>query len=264
MPCITLLSDFGLQDASVAIARGILMQHVPDAELVDISHLVDPFNIQQAAYLLLSAYSKFPKGSCHLLLFDIFSVERPRLMLCEIDGQFLLAPDNGILSLAFGESVSSVWECYEQPAQTSFSEWMHANGRTISGLSRQRPGELGLKASELSVSKRSWQPTQDGNSLECHVIHIDRFENVIVNLTRQQFDEFGKGRNFRIQFMREEEITELSNHFFNVPEGQQLCRFNSTGFLEICINKGKAASLLGFKLYREGQFIYNTIKINFE
>jgi S-adenosylmethionine hydrolase len=264
MPCITLLSDFGLQDASVAIARGILMQHVPEAELVDITHLVDPFNIQQAAYLLLSAFPKFPKGSCHVLMFDIFSDERPRLMLCEHEGQYLLAPDNGILSLAFGDALENAWECYELPPSGHFSDWMHATARTISGLFNQKPKEVALKTGKLSVSKRSWRPAEDGNSLECHVIHIDRFENVVVNLTRRQFEEFGKGRRFRIQFMREEEITELSTHFFNVPEGHQLCRFNSTGFLEICINRGKAASLLGFKLYREGLFIYNTIKINFE
>lgn len=264
MPCITLLSDFGLQDASVAIARGILMQHVPESELVDITHQVDPFNIQQAAYLTLAAFPNFPRESCHVLLFDIFSVERPRLILCARQGQYLLAPDNGIMSLAFGEDIESAWECYELGPSGRFGDWVHAIGKTIAGLWKTSPEEMGLQPTRLSVSKRSWQPLQDGNALECHVIHIDRFENVVVNLTRRQFEEFGRGRKFRIQFMREEAITELSTHFFNVAEGQQLCRFNSTGFLEICINRGRAASLLGFKLYREGLFIYNTLKIYFE
>ena len=102
------------------------------------------------------------------------------------------------------------------------------------------------------------------NTVECHVVHIDRYENVVINLTRQQFDEIGQGRPFRIQFMRDEEIKQLSTHFNNVSEGQKLCRFNATGFMEIGINRGKAASLFGFKLFREGHFIYNTIKINFE
>jgi S-adenosylmethionine hydrolase len=82
-------------------------------------------------------------------------------------------------------------------------------------------------------------------------------------MTRDQFDTIGRGRPFRIQFMRDEEITHLSTHYYNVGEGQKLCRFNATGFMEICINRGKAASLFGFKLHREKLFIYNTIKIYF-
>src|SRR5215210_4975359 len=129
MPCVTLLSDFGLQDASVAIAKGILMQHVPDAQIVDLSHLVETFNIQQAAYLLLSAYKNFPKGSCHVLLFDVFSERQPRLMLCEYEGHYLLAPDNGVLSLAFGERLTEVWQCYVLNAAGAFSDWLQETGR---------------------------------------------------------------------------------------------------------------------------------------
>ena len=83
MGCITLLSDFGLADASVASAKGILIQHKPLANIIDISHQVEPFHLQQAAYLLLAAYSNFPKGTCHVLLFDIFSDNTPTMLLCE-------------------------------------------------------------------------------------------------------------------------------------------------------------------------------------
>ena len=263
MPCVTLLSDFGLQDASVAIAKGVLMQHVPEAQLVDISHLVETFNIQQAAYLLLSAYNNFPKGSCHVLLFDVFSEQQPRLMLCEYDGHYLLAPDNGVLSLAFGSRLQNVWRCHELDAPGVFSEWLQRVGRTIAQLQTHAPKDLQLTDCSLKIAPQHWLPKVDGNNVECHVVHIDRYENVVINLTREQFDTIGEGRPFRIQFMGDEELRQLSTHFYNVGEGQKLCRFNATGFLEICINRGKAASLFGFKLYRERHFIYNTIKIFF-
>ena len=239
------------------------MQHVPGAQFVDISHLVETFNIQQAAYLLLSAYSNFPKGTCHVLLFDIFSEERPRLMLCEYDGHYLLAPDNGVLSLAFGDKLVDVWQLYELDSMGTFSDWMLEAGRTIAQLQTHAPMDLQLTSSRLKVATRHWLPKIIDNTVECHVVHIDRYENVVINLTREQFDEIGQGRPFRIRFMRDEELTQLSTHFYNVHDGQKLCRFNSTGFLEICINRGKAASLFGFKLFREGHFIYNTIKIYF-
>ncbi len=263
MSCVTLLSDFGLQDASVAIAKGVLMQHVPEAQLVDISHLVETFNIHQAAYLLLSAYRNFPKGTCHVLLFDVFSEPKPRLILCEYEGHYMLAPDNGVMSLAFGQKLKKVWHCYELIAPGVFNDWLQQVGRTIAKLRTHTPDDLHLEPVSLKVALHPWLPVVEGNAVECHVIHIDHYQNVVINLTREQFDTIGQGRPFRIQFARNEEVTTLSTHFYNVAKGEKLVRFNATGFLEICINRGKAASLFGLRLFHEGAFIYNTIKIYF-
>lgn len=247
----------------MAIAKGVLMQHVPGVPLVDISHHIETFNVQQAAYVMLSAYPNFPKDTCHVLLFDIFHDASPRLLLCEYDGQYLLGPDNGILSLAFGEALKNVWLVCELSEKDQFLDWLQQAGRVAAQLQTRAAEELRLPKASLKVVPHHWQPVINGDSVECHVIHIDRYENVVVNLTRAQFDEIGQGRPFRIQFMRDEELTQISNHAHEVGEGQKLCRFNGSGFLEICINRGKAASLFGFKLHREKHFIYNTIKVYF-
>lgn len=263
MACITLLSDFGLQDASVAAAKGILMQHVPSAQIIDISHLVEPFHLQQAAYLLLSAYRHFPAGSCHVLLFDVFFDRAPRLVLCKYDGHYFLAPDNGVLSLALGNKVTEVWQCYEHTHTSTFNDWISHIGVVTAKLQSGNPENLNFPGCTLKVAPQHWLPRVDGDTLECHVIHIDRYENVVINLTRDVFDHYAAGRPFRIQFMRDEELTSLNTHFYNVGEGQKLCRFNATGFLEIAINRGKAASLFGFKIFHEKHLIYNSIKIFF-
>lgn len=263
MGCITLLSDFGLQDASVASAKGILMQHVPGAHIVDISHLVEPFHLQQAAYLMLAAYRHFAPGTCHVLLFDVFSEKSPRLLLGEYEGHYFLAPDNGVLSLAFGSALKEVWQCFELSTPGVFRDWLDRIGQVTARLQQEAAAALGLKTAGLKHAPQHWLPKAEGDTVECHVIHIDRYENVVVNLTREQFEHYGQGRPFRIQFMRNEELNQISTHFYNVNEGQKLCRFNATGFLEIAINRGKAASLFGFKLYREKHLIYNSIKIYF-
>lgn len=263
MGCITLLSDFGLQDASVAAAKGKLMQHVPDAAFVDISHLVEPFHLQQAAYLLLAAYRHFPKGTCHVLLFDIFSEKVPRLVLGEQNGHYFLAPDNGVLSLAFGEAIGQVWQCFELITPGVFGDWLNEVGKVAAQLQTHAPASLGLTPCSLKNIPHHWLPKFDEQVIECHVIHIDRYENVVVNITQEQFEMYRKGRPFRIEFMRDEELNHISTHFYNVNDGQKLCRFNATGFMEIAINRGKAASLFGFKLFREKHLIYNSIKIFF-
>ena len=264
MACITLMSDFGLQDASVASAKGILMQYAPAIPIVDISHLIEPYHLQQAAYILASAYRNFPEGTCHVLLFDVFAEKDPRLLLCEKDWHYFLAPDNGILALAFSAEIENVWNCFQLSQDHQFKDLLHRAGEIIQQLQEKTAASLNLPPCELRNAPLHWRPKVEENTVECHVIHIDRFENVVINLRRAQFESIGKGRPFRIQFMRDEEIHELNNHYSNVKEGEKLCRFNSTGFLEIAINRGKAASLFGLQLHREQHLMYNTIKIFFE
>ncbi len=264
MGYITLLSDFGLQDASVASAKGILHQAVPGSEIVDISHLVEPFHLQQAAYLLSATYRNFPAGTCHVLLCDVFSETEPRLILGEKDGQYFLAPDNGILSLAFGNSVENVWQCFELQAQGALSDWIRETGAIVHKLQTSKAADLQLQQSEFKNASQHWKPRIDGNTVECQVIHIDRFGNVVINITREQFIKIGRNRPFRISMVRDEVITEISRHYYDVKPGDKLCRFNSAEYLEISINRGNAATLLGLRLHKEQHIMYNNIKIFFE
>lgn len=264
MACITLLSDFGLQDASVATAKGIIMQQAPGIQVVDISHLVEPYHLQQAAYLSSASYYNFPAGTCHILLFDIFSERSPTLILCAYNDHYFLSPDNGLLPLALNIVPENVWKCLELPAGAGLKDWLQETGRIANELQAKNPEALGLTKCTLKNAPQHWRPRIEANMAECHVIHIDRFENVVVNITRDEFEKTRNGRAFRIAFMRDEEITAISEHYNNVREGEELCRFNGTGYLEIAINRGKAASLFGLKLNKEQHLIYNTIKIFFE
>lgn len=263
MRCITLLSDFGLVDAKVASTKAMLMQYVPSATIIDLSHSVEPFYVQQAAYILASAYNSFPAGSVHVSLFDIFSERHPRLLLCRKDGHYFLAPDNGILSLATATGYDYVWQCLELQPEQTFKDWLVRVCEVIGMLSNHQADNLPLPKGLMRNMPTQLQPRIDGNMVECHVIHIDRFENVVVNITRQQFEEFSQGRTFRIQYIRNEAITTVSRRYTDVREGEKLCRFNSADYLEIAINKGKAASLLGLRLYQPQHVMYNTVKIIF-
>jgi S-adenosylmethionine hydrolase len=264
MGCITLLSDFGLQDASVASVKGIIMQQSPTAKVVDITHMVEPRNLQQAAYLLAASYRHFPAGTCHILLCDIFYEKAPLLLLHQRDGQFFLAPDNGVLSLAFGDNPGNVWRCFELQAEESFSDWVRKTVNIAMRLSNSSAQALGFEASEMKNAPVHCLAKIEDNAIEGQVIHIDRYRNVVVNITQQEFDTVGKGRPFRIEFMREEAITELGGHYRNVRHGDKLCRFNSIGYLEIAVNRGPAAELFSMKMKSEKDFLYNIIKISFE
>ena len=123
-------------------------------------------------------------------------------------------------------------------------------------------------AETIYLEKRHLRPVLDNNSIEGQIIFIDSFENVIVNITHEQFEEQRKGRSFRIVFTRNEMIDRISESYADVPEGEKLALFNSAGYLEIAINKGNAAGLFGLKGFsektRQGQLSYQTIKVYFE
>ena len=260
MACITLLSDFGLQDASVAAAKGILMQYTEGLGIVDISHEINPFNTKQAAYLLASAYKNFPQGTCHVLAFDIFYEPIPKLVLTTYNDHYFLAPDNGIIPLALPEAIERSWLLFELTKEQTFADWMARAGKAISILQTKKPEQQGLPAHKLKPSKETTVTVNDAATIACEVMHIDRYENVILNITKQQFENMGRGRRFRLEIMQVEEITEISNGYNDVREGNKLCRFNSNGYLEICVNRGNAASLFGFRLNSR----YNDIKLIFE
>jgi S-adenosylmethionine hydrolase len=122
------------------------------------------------------------------------------------------------------------------------------------------------------LEKNPLKPWLQENSIEGQIIYIDQFENVVVNITREQFDAQRKGRGFVIIFKRNETIERLSNHYAEVPEGEKLAHFNAAGYLEISVNKGNAAGLFGLQGYAEqsqnaylqNRLFYQTVKIFFQ
>ena len=140
-----------------------------------------------------------------------------------------------------------------------------ANGQSIQSI--------GLADVEY-IEKNPLRPMFSDNWIEGQIIFIDNFENVIVNITRGQFEEQRKGRHFKIVFKRDEVIQSISESYADVPEGEKLALFNSAGYLEIAINKGNAAGLFGLKGFSEktkqvssmmqNQLFYQTVRVFFE
>lgn len=265
MGFITLLSDLGYNDTTVAKTKSILLQHLPGIPVIDVSHSIQPFYLPQAAYLLAASAVAFPTGSFHLALFDVYYNSPARYILTEITGSYYFAPDNGILPLAFPNHEGPYLLCYEQSGDDKIANLLQQVAQTIKIIDKEKNlSAAGLEIYTIENTPSVLQAVITEQAIECHVIHIDHFENVVLNITREQFETIGKGRPFSIQLLRDEVINTISNQYNDVTPGDKLCRFNSAGYLEIAINKGKAASLFGFRMIRGGQMIYNTIKITFE
>jgi S-adenosylmethionine hydrolase len=133
--------------------------------------------------------------------------------------------------------------------------------------------ETGDPAVSINV-KNPLRPIFGNDYIEGQIIFIDNFENVIVNIHQDEFEQQRKGRSFKIVFKRDEVIDKISETYADVNEGEKLAMFNSAGYLEIAINKGNAAGLLGLQGFSEKQLqqsqymnsrlFYQTVKVYFE
>ncbi|TAL42324.1 MAG: hypothetical protein EPN92_11665, partial [Chitinophagaceae bacterium] len=247
----------------------------PAFSLIDISHNIPPFNYPQAAYICRSAIKNFPEFSFHIILVNLFEKKPEQLLLAFHKNQYLLCADNGLLTMILEEkpelvigipldktAIKNTLYCTEMMGKVVN---LLANGESIKNI--------GI-ADVNYVEKKPLRPTLGGDWIEGQIIFIDNFENVVVNITHEQFEEQRKGRSFRIVFKRDEMIEHISESYADVSEGEKLALFNSAGYLEIAINKGNAAGLFGLKGFSEksaqskqiiqNQLFYQTIKVYFE
>src|SRR4051812_2619697 len=95
---MTLLTDFGDRDYFVASMKGVILNINPQARLVDLSHQVRPYDVEEAAFLLRSSYHYFPDGTVHVAVVDPGVGTPRRPLLVSTSRYFFIAPDNGLLT----------------------------------------------------------------------------------------------------------------------------------------------------------------------
>lgn len=239
---VTLTSDFGARDYYAGYMRGILLSHAPSVVLVDITHEIDHFDIVQAAFVLKNAYRSFPAGTIHLVLVH-HRIKSQDILCVEAGGQIFIAPDNGILSLVFDDIVSVI-----RIANAPGNPWQQVMAEAVAALaSGNLTDTLGTRVSEFE-RKIHLKPVVTHAYIKGVAIYIDGYENIVFNITRELFEEVQNGRAFELYYKRHDPITEIHGHYHHVPVGEVACVFNHAGYLEIGINMGRAASLLGFKI----------------
>ncbi len=275
MPLLTLTSDIGHQDYLVAAVKAQLLQIDPAFTIIDISHNISPFNYPQAAYICRSAFRNFPEYSYHIVLVNLFEKKPEQLLLAFHRNQYILCADNGLLNMILEEKPEMVIGIpLEKKANRNTTYCVRIMGKAVSQLAKGDP-ITNIGVPDIGYTEKNHlRPLLDNNWIEGQIIFIDNFENVIVNITREQFEEQRKGRRFRIVFKRDEMIDRISESYADVQPGEKLALFNSAGYLEIAINKGNAAGLFGLKGFSEkaskaegimqNQLFYQTVRVYFE
>jgi len=259
---VTLLSDYGYQDNYVGITKAVLYRLLPDARIIDIAHDITPHHLLQCAYLLSGSLYAFPPQTVHLSLFGVLYHIPPKVLLTQHNDQYIISADNGLLPLVGGQDPESrIYCCPEIPA--NYMEWIQIAAALIGQIEKETIDRSRLVPHQPDVYPVPLRPVIKDNSIDCNIVHIDRFGNVVLNLRKEEFERYSNNRKFRIVLRRNDYIESVSEHYASVQPEERLCLFNSSGFLEIAINQGDASKLLGLKLFDPRQVNYQSIKIEF-
>ena len=251
-PIITLTTDFGLNDHFVGTIKGVILSIAPEAEIVDISHSVQAFDVLDGALMIAQSYSYFPSGTVHLVVVDpgVGTARRP--ILVTSDRHHFVAPDNGVLSMVYAREerlhIRHVTaEHYSlQPVSNTF------HGRDIfapiaawlaKGVDSEKFGD------EITDFVRFNPPkpkSVNGNTLRGVILKVDRFGNLVTNITPQDAPMlFAAEPPPSRWWWASTRLPKFCPNYSEGSPGQVFGILGSMGYLEIASNRGSAAKIVG-------------------
>jgi S-adenosyl-L-methionine hydrolase (adenosine-forming) len=251
VPLITLTTDFGTADPYVAEMKGVLLSEGPaDLRLLDLSHELPPFDVHATALFLRAAVPRFPPGSIHLVVVDpgVGGARAP--LVARLGDQLLVGPDNRVFGYLFDGSEEVYVAERAALGERVLSATFH--GRDLFAPLAARLAH-GTPPDQLGTRAESYQhllfPLVElaGDTLLGRVIHIDRFGNLITNITRSVLYGFleTKARAIPLINLGEQKVRGLSTHYAEAKAGELLALIGSNHLLELAVREGSAALKLG-------------------
>lgn len=251
--CISLLTDFGLQDTYVGQMKGVIAGINPDATVVDLTHAIPPQQIRLAAFALADAIDAFPDGTIHVAVVDPGVGSCRRAIAAEIGVHKFVCPDNGLLTAVLERYTLKRFVELDQPRF-----WRSGVSRTFHGRDIFAPAaaawsrgidlaQLGTAINHPLVTLHLPHPVQDRDPgtgrprLNAMVMGVDHFGNLITNLTRSQLPPDAK--QVEIRFAGQS-LSGIAECYADHQEGSLLALFGSSEKLEIAVANGNAAAQL--------------------
>lgn len=245
---ITLTTDFGLQDYYVSAMKAVMLGIAPEVRLVDVSHDIPSQDIMAGSWVLKNSAMLFPSGTVHTVVIDPGVGTDRNAVALRIEDQYFVGPDNGIFSLLTTDrSYTAVKLNKKEYLRESRSNTFHGRDVFAPAAAHLSRGvtleELGEPLDEL-ISYRWMQPIADKDGLEGTIIHIDKFGNLVTNISADLIDEVLAGKQVKI-YVGNVILNEINTTFGAVTEGEPVAYIGSAGMLEVGINQGNAQKMLG-------------------
>ena len=247
MTIITLTTDFGNKDFFVPSLKGYIYSHIPSVTIVDISHQITPFRPIEASFVLRNCYKDFPDNTIHIISIESSQHFNDDFILTEWEKHFFLAHNNGVISLITDGNADKIIRL-QKPVESVLFPAKEILAPAACKLAKDfKTDDMGEPLSKLD-SILSLNPVLEKDFIRGTIIYIDNYGNAITNISRSHIDRYDKSKKPLIQFSARDSVDKIRKHYTDVPEGETVCLYGTTGLLEISANKGNASKLFGLSV----------------
>lgn len=242
---IVLLTDFGEKDAYPGVMKGVIAGIAPEAKVMDLSHAIDPQDVQGARFVLWNSYSYFPSGSIFVCVIDPGGGSGRPIIAVKTAQHIFIAPDNGLLDYVLAEVTPQLVLRVENPGfwRPEISHTFHGRdifAPTAAHLAAGVPfTQLGPTHDSFLLPPSPWKQPVSGLQAG-EIVHQDHFGNLITNIIWPE----NQPGTLKVG----EAHIPLGKTYASVAIGEALALPGSHGRLEIAIRNGHAAQTLGLKI----------------
>lgn len=236
MRIITLTSDMGLSDHYVAAVKAAILSAAPEVNIVDISHQVHTFDLNEAAFIIRSVWKDFPVGTVHVIGINPEYRADQTHYIVHYMGHYFVAANNGIFALLFDEVPEDIFEITLEQGD----DWTFPMKGVFASVAAHlsKGGNIEFIAKRVAGYKTLINPNPivDEDSITGRIVHIDKYGNVYCNITRSIFESVKRGRRYSIQLKRpKDSIKAISHNFSDVKLAERMAMWATNGYLLIAI-----------------------------
>ena len=239
---ITLLSDWRLRDPYVAMLKGELLKTLPDAQIVDITHYVDKFDLLQTALLLKNSYSSFPEGTIHLILTNMSLNSNFSPVLLNANGHHFIGEDNGVFYLMFGQEFALKGLQLSDNKGNTLSQIQQLISLAAKGQLNSPHTQEYLQFKRMLTLQLDHTP--ENQQIEGQIVYIDAFNNAVTDIPSKLFEEVVGNRPFTAT-IQSKGVWKIARHYnnYNVSDGEMYLCNNALGFIEVTVFQSDVAVL---------------------
>jgi len=248
---IVLLTDYGNTDGYAGVLKGVIHRISPETSVIDLTHEIAPFDIIQGGFVLYQAYRYFPRQTVFVAVVDPGVGSERKPLLIQTENYYFIGPDNGLFTLVLhSEKIERIVHL-TNPKYFLKSPSSTFHGRDIFASAAAHLANSTLLENfgeEIDTYQRlsEFSPRVSGKEIVGIVISVDRFGNAVTNLTRSLLAERFPELSFSVK-VGKRLVKEMKTHYAEAAPKKPFLLFGSSNLLEISVNQGSAAEILGVK-----------------
>jgi S-adenosyl-L-methionine hydrolase (adenosine-forming) len=252
---IVFMTDFGTANDAVAICKAVIAGIAPDARIMDITHQVTPFSIEDGARFLAGVTPYYPAGTVFLVVVDPgVGTSRKAVIVKSNKGQYFVLPDNGLVTPVMDrdgmdsarEITNTAWMIGDNVSST-----FHGRDIFSPAAAHLAKGDDWAQVGPLVTDLVRLKPrvaTIDAKGIAGQVIALDDpYGNLITDVEADDFKKLGYefGDKVELTIDKKSYTFPFAKTFAVVPLGQPLLYIDSRGRMAVGVNQGDASKKFG-------------------